>query len=138
VIVPKGASFSVAADSLRRAGNCSLSLSRSDILARVKGDDRNIKPGTYLLKRGTPWLEVLSALNGGHGLVNTITIPEGFSLQQIIPLLAQTLHVPADSVNAAVRDTAQLARLDIPTKSLEGYLFPTPTHFPMERLPGRR
>jgi UPF0755 protein len=129
VIVPKGASFSIAADSLNRAGIVRFPLAFR-ILARVKGDDRNIKPGTYLVKRGTPWLEVLSALNGGHGLVNTITIPEGFSLQQIVPLLAQTLHVPVDSVNAAVRDTAQLARLDIPTKTLEGYLFPDTYAFP--------
>jgi UPF0755 protein len=129
VIVPKGVSFATAADSLKRAG-----LVRYPFLfrvyARVKGDDRNIKPGTYLLKRGTSWPDILDALNGGHGVVNTITIPEGFALQQIAPLLAQTLRVPLDSVNAAVRDTALRARLAIPTKTLEGYLFPDTYAFP--------
>ena len=129
VIVPKGASFAVATDSLSRAGIVRFPL-LFKVLGRVKGDDRNIKPGTYLLKRGTPWKDILNALNGGHGLVNTITIPEGFTLQQIVPLLAQTLHVPVDSVEAAVKDTAQLARLDIPTKTLEGYLFPDTYAFP--------
>jgi UPF0755 protein len=129
VIVPKGASLAVATDSLERAGIVRFPL-LFRILARVKGDDRNIKPGTYLLKHGTPWADVLSALNGGRGLVNTVTIPEGFSLQQIVPLLAQRLGVPLDSVNAAVSDTAQLARLDIPTKNLEGYLFPDTYAFP--------
>jgi UPF0755 protein len=62
--------------------------------------------------------------------VNTITIPEGFTLQQIEPLLAHTIHVPIDSVKAAVTDTAQLTRLDIPTKNLEGYLFPDTYAFP--------
>src|SRR5216683_1089385 len=123
VIVPKHSSFHAATDSLERAGIVRFPLVFR-IFARVKGDDRRIKPGTYLFKRGTPWTDVLDALNGGHGLVNSITIPEGYSLQQIVPLLAQTLHVPVDSVNAAVTDTAQLARLDIPTKNLEGYLFP--------------
>ena len=95
------------------------------MLARVKGDDRNIKPGTYLLKRGTPWTEILSALNGGHGLVNTVTIPEGFSLNQIVPLLARRhCSVPVDSVNAAVRDTALLRRLDIPTPNSRGISLP--------------
>src|SRR2546430_4584934 len=49
---------------------------------------------------------------GGHGLVNTVTIPEGWSIAQITPAVARTLKVPADSVAAAVRDTALLARLD--------------------------
>ena len=129
VIVPKGASFAAAADSLEHAGIVRFPF-LFRILARVKGDDRNIKPGTYLLERGTPWIDILSALNGGRGLVNTVTIPEGFSLQQIVPLLALRLSVPVDSVKAAVSDTAQLARLDIPTKNLEGYLFPDTYAFP--------
>jgi UPF0755 protein len=98
---------------------------------RATGGDRNIKPGTYLLKHGTPWKDIVSALNGGHGLVNTITIPEGYTLSQITPLLARTLRVPMDSVQAAVRDTALLARLDIPTPTLEGYVFPDTYAFPV-------
>jgi UPF0755 protein len=129
VIVPKGASFAAATDSLEKAGIVHYPLFFR-ILARVKGDDRNIKPGTYLFKRSTPWTEILSALNGGHGLVNSITIPEGFSLSQITPLLARTLQVPVDSVRAAVRDTALRRRLDVPTPNLEGYLFPDTYAFP--------
>ena len=129
VIVPRGASFKTATDSLAHAGLVSWpKLFRT--YARVTGGDRDIKPGTYLLKHGTPWKAIVGALNGGHGLVNTITIPEGFSLQQIIPALAKALNVPADSVKAAVRDTAVLARLDIPTPTLEGYLFPDTYAFP--------
>jgi UPF0755 protein len=129
VIVPRGASFKTATDSLARAGLVSWpKLFRA--YARITGGDREIKPGTYLLKQGTPWTAIIGALNGGHGLVNTITIPEGFSLQQIIPALARALNVPVDSVKAAVRDTAMLARLDIPTPTLEGYLFPDTYAFP--------
>jgi UPF0755 protein len=101
------------------------------LYGRVTGGDRNIKPGTYLLKHGTPWKDIVSALNGGHGLVNTITIPEGYTLSQITPLLARTLKVPMDSVQAAVRDTALLARLDIPNPTLEGYVFPDTYAFPV-------
>ena len=100
------------------------------LYARAKQTDRNIKPGTYLIKRGTPWSEILSALHGGHGLVNTITIPEGFTVSQITPLLAQALSVPADSVVAAVRDTAMLRRVNSPGPTLEGYLFPDTYAFP--------
>ncbi|MDO8501209.1 MAG: endolytic transglycosylase MltG [Gemmatimonadaceae bacterium] len=130
VIVPKGASFATATDSLHRAGLVGPSFFFR-LYARVKQADRNIKPGTYLLKRGTPWPDIVGALNGGHGLVNTITIPEGFGLIQIVPLLASTLHVPMDSVNAAVRDTLVLARVGAPGKTLEGYLFPDTYAFPV-------
>ena len=130
VIIPRGASFAQATDSLARAGLVGYpKLFR--LYGRATGGDRNIKPGTYLLKHGTPWTDIISALNGGHGLVNTVTIPEGFGITQITPLLARTLKVPADSVTAAVSDTALLARLDIPTKTLEGYLFPDTYAFPI-------
>ncbi|MBA3645110.1 MAG: endolytic transglycosylase MltG [Gemmatimonadaceae bacterium] len=129
VIVPRGATFKSATDSLAHAGLVSWpKLFRA--YARFTSSDRDIKPGTYLLKKDTPWKDILSALNGGKGLVNSITIPEGFSLQQIVPLLAKTLSVPEDSVNAAVRDTAMLSRLDIPTPTLEGYVFPSTYAFP--------
>ena len=130
VIIPRGASFAQAADSLARTGLVG-SPRMFRLYGRLTGGDRNIKPGTYLLKHGTPWKDIISALNGGHGLVNTITIPEGYSLSQITPLLARTLKVPADSVEAAVRDTALLARLDIPNKTVEGYVFPDTYAFPL-------
>ncbi len=130
VIIPRGASFAQAADSLARTGLVG-SPRMFRLYGRLTGGDRNIKPGTYLLKHGTPWKDIISALNGGHGLVNTITIPEGYSLSQITPLLARTLKVPVDSVEAAVRDTALLARLDIPNKTVEGYVFPDTYAFPL-------
>ena len=130
VIVPRGSSFAVATDSLKHAG-----LIGSPFLfrtyARLKKEDRNIKPGTYLIKRGTPWADIVEALNGGKGLVNTITIPEGFGLFQIVPLLSETLHVPVDSVNAVVRDTALKNRVGASAETLEGYVFPDTYAFPV-------
>src|SRR5256714_1261004 len=130
VIIPRGASFGQATDSLAGAGLVGYpKLFR--LYGRIVGGDRNIKPGTYLLKHGTPWSDIISALNGGHGLVNTVTIPEGYTISQITPLLAKTLKVPVDSVTAAVSDTALLSRLDIPNRTLEGYLFPDTYAFPI-------
>jgi UPF0755 protein len=130
VIIPRGASFGQATDSLAKAKLVG-SPKMFRLYGRITGGDRNIKPGTYLLKPGTPWSDIVSAMNGGHGLVNTITIPEGYDLRQITPLLARTLRVPPDSVKAAMRDTALLARLDIPNPTLEGYVFPDTYAFPI-------
>jgi UPF0755 protein len=130
VIIPRGASFGQAADSLSHDGVIG-SAKLFTLYGRVVGGDRNIKPGTYLLKHGTPWNSIIDALNGGHGLVNTVTIPEGWTISQITPALAKTLKVPPESVTAAVRDTALLARLDVPNPTLEGYLFPDTYAFPI-------
>jgi UPF0755 protein len=123
VVIPSGAPLRVAADSLARAGVIrSPTLFR--IYALVRRDDRSIRAGTYVLHRGTSWGDVLDALHGGKGLVATVTVPEGFALSQIVPLLAARLSVPVESVQVAVRDTALLHQLDVPTSTLEGYLFP--------------
>ena len=92
--------------------------------ASLRRSDRQIKAGTYLMHRREGWATALDALRGGKGLVHVVTIPEGFSLTQIEPLMASRLEVPIDSVQAAVRDTALLHALDIPMSTLEGYLFP--------------
>jgi UPF0755 protein len=130
VIIPRGASFGQAADSLAKTGLVG-SPRIFRLYGRFTGGDRNIKPGTYLFKHGTPWKDIVNALNGGHGLVNTLTIPEGYTIAEITPRLARTLKVPAESVSAAVRDTALLARLDVPNPTLEGYLFPDTYAFPV-------
>jgi UPF0755 protein len=130
VIIPRGSTFAAATDSLKHAALISNPLFFR-IYARFKKEDRNIKPGTYLLKRGTPWSDIVSALNGGKGLVNTITIPEGFGLIQIVPLLAEALDVPVDSVNAVVRDSAMRAQVGATAETLEGYVFPDTYAFPV-------
>jgi UPF0755 protein len=129
VVVPRGASLRVAADSLARHGVIQ-NATAFRLYALVKRRDRSIKAGTYQFRRGISWGEVLDDLHGGKGLVRSITIPEGWSLNQIVPQLARVLSAPLDSVQAAVRDTALLHQLDVPTPTLEGYLFPDTYVFP--------
>jgi UPF0755 protein len=129
VTVPPGASMRVAADSLAKAG-----VIRGGRLFRVyaslQGGDRGIKPGTYLLHKNSSWGSVIDALRSGKGLVAIVLVPEGFSLNQIEPLLATKLNQPRDSVAAAARDSALRKQLDVPTPTLEGYLFPDTYIFP--------
>jgi UPF0755 protein len=129
VVIPAGSTFRAASDSLIRAriiGQPAL----FRLYAKLGRRDREVKAGTYLLRRGSGWGEVLDALTEGRGIVHTVTVPEGFALSSIVPLLARSLGAPADSVEAAVRDTALRHRLDIPTPTLEGYLFPDTYAFP--------
>jgi UPF0755 protein len=86
--------------------------------------------GTYMLARGASWNELLDDLRRGRGIVHTVTIPEGFDLAQIVPLLAEALDVSRDSLDMAVRDSSLRRSLDIPTPTLEGYIFPDTYTFP--------
>jgi UPF0755 protein len=129
VVIPPGSTFRVAADSLHRAGVIgSTRLFR--LYASMRGHDRRIRAGTYVMSRGMSWPAVVSALTQGTGLIHTVTIPEGYAIADIAPLLARTLGVDADSVIAATRDSATRERLDVPTPTLEGYLFPDTYSFP--------
>ena len=123
VTIPPGSTMRTAIDSLSRAGVIRWG-KPFRVYASVRGDDRGIKAGTYMLRRNASWNSVLESLRAGKGIIRTITIPEGFSLLEIEPRIAERLNVPLDSVQSATRDTALLRRLDLPTKTLEGYLFP--------------
>lgn len=129
VTIPPGSSLGTAADSLARAGViASPRLFR--LYAILRRDDRSIKAGTYMLRRNSGYGATLDAIRGGKGLVQTVTIPEGYSLSQIIPLFASKLGLSTDSLEAAVRDTALLHQLDLPTETIEGYVFPDTYVFP--------
>ena len=129
VVVPRGANLRVAAESLQKA-HVVRSASVFRFYALLKKRDRTIRAGTYLLKPHMSWSDVLDALHGGKSVEQRMTIPEGWALLQIIPQLARVIHVPEDSVQAAVRDTALLHALDVPVATLEGYLFPDTYVFP--------
>ena len=129
VFVPRGATLRVAAESLEKAGVVN-NATAFRLYGMLRGSDRSIRAGTYVFKRPVSWGEVLDDLRGGKALEHAITIPEGWSLIQIVPQLARVLEVPVDSVQAAVRDTALLHALDVPTPTLEGYLFPDTYVFP--------
>jgi UPF0755 protein len=127
--IRKGSSFREAAESLAAHG-----IVRSarvfSLYATVRRRDRSLRWGTYVLRPGMSWEQMLDALRLGRGVIHLVTIPEGFSISEIEPLLEDSLELSPDSLEAAVRDTALLHRLDIPTRTLEGYLFPDTYTFP--------
>ncbi len=119
----------VAAESLSHAHVISFSRGFR-VYASLRGNDRDIRAGTYLLHRNASWSYVLDALRAGKGLVHIVTIPEGFSLAQIESSLETKLGSTHDSIVAAGRDTGLLHSLDLSTPTLEGYLFPDTYVFP--------
>lgn len=130
--IRRGSSFREAAESLSAHGVVRFPRVFGFYAAR-RGLDRKIEYGTYLIRRGSSWDEILTSLQLGKGLVNRVTVLEGLPLWEIVPLLSQELSLPAESLEAAVRDTVLLRRLGVPRglPTLEGYLFPDTYDFPV-------
>jgi UPF0755 protein len=127
--IPPRSTLRAAAESLSRAGLIK-STTMFRLYAKIRGGDRQIRPGTYELRKNLGYGAIYDALTGGKGLVRTVTIPEGYSVAQVARTLAAKLQVPPESVDAAVRDTALRRRLNVPAATLDGYLFPDTYTFP--------
>jgi len=121
--VPPGAGFGAVTDTLAEREIIRYpTLFR--IYARLQGSDRAVKPGVYEVQRGTAWSDLLDRMVRGDVVQLTITVPEGWTLQQIVPRLAEVSEEPADSLLGALLNEEAAERYDVPGPTLEGYLYP--------------
>ena len=131
VHVRPGASFSEVADSLEAKGIVRAGpLFR--VYARIQGDSRHVKPGTYGFRSGAGWDDVLADLRAGRVLNSRLVIPEGWDTRKIGVVVAEITELSVDTVMAALLDTAAPAALGVPGPTLEGYLYPATYTFPVD------
>lgn len=123
--VPRGASLHRVADTLSARGIIDARMTRVfRAYARFRRDDRNIRAGHYAFRRGESWEKILNHLTLGRVVTVRMTIPEGFSLRQMAPRLAQISEAREDSVLVGLTDDGLAQALHVPGPGLEGYLFP--------------
>jgi UPF0755 protein len=94
-------------------------------VAAERGLDSLLKPGTYQLVTGMSIDEVLDLLAKGPSVGVPFTVPEGFTVEQIIDRIAATRQFTKAELERAVKSR----RLIVPYRpkkvaSLEGMLFP--------------
>lgn len=121
--VPPGASFIQVTDTL---WSRDLIRSRTGfrILAKIRGDDRSVRAGQYAVERGIGMRPLLDTLVQGRMVTVPVTIPEGFTLRQMAPRLAQVTEMDPDEVLERIHALAEQERWEVPGPGLEGYLFP--------------
>ena len=98
-------------------------------IARLRGDDRGVRAGGYRVPADIGWLPLLDHLVAGRVVTVPLTIPEGFTLLQIAPRVAELTQIPAEEVEAHLRDPDAAGEWDVPGPTLEGYLFPDTYRF---------
>ncbi len=94
--------------------------------AEKSGRANDIQAGLYKVPLHASGATAMSAiLDPANRLVSQVTIPEGYTVRQVLPLLAGKTGVPLAQLQAA---TARISTLGLPQgfapKSAEGFLFP--------------
>lgn len=98
-------------------------------LARLKGHDRRIKSGEYLLNPSMPPARIMEVLTKGAVITHPVTIPEGFSIRQIAKVLSENGFAPEEEfISYALGDDIPL-RYGIDAPGIEGYLYPDTYYF---------
>lgn len=94
------------------------------LYARIKGFDRTVKAGQYLLSASMQPQEIIEALVSGKVYLYRVTIPEGANLSEVAALLENTELVKSSDFLSTAKDPAFAEQLGIKAKNFEGYLFP--------------
>ena len=94
------------------------------IMARFVKEARQLKAGEFQIPLGMTPLEVVRFLATAKPVQYRVTIPEGWTMQQIARAFAQDGWVDEKHFLQLCRDSSFVNSLDIAADSLEGYLFP--------------
>jgi UPF0755 protein len=95
--------------------------------------DRQLKPGRYHIKGGLTHYQLVLTFRDGKPELSKITIPEGWTIRQMIPVIAR--EIPTDSAELArlLSDQDYFRGFGIEAPDFEGYLFPeTYSFFPYQ------
>jgi len=128
ITVPAGVTFGTVLDTLVERGIVN-GPRRFGLYARLTGADRQIRSGDYDLTPGGSWGDILESLTTGRVNTEEITIPEGFTLADMVDRIAEVTETPPDSVRAGLSDSTAHERWGVPGPGLEGYLFPDTYRF---------
>ncbi len=99
------------------------------LAARARGVEGSLKAGRYRVTGGMAWGEILDVIAAGEVVTFPLTVPEGFTVRELAPRVAEATGVDADSVARLATDPAFVAELGVPGPTLEGYLFPETYRF---------
>ncbi|MEJ2166253.1 MAG: endolytic transglycosylase MltG [Desulfobacterales bacterium] len=101
-------------------------------IARLKGYDKNLKAGEYLLSAAMSPRQILEIMVKGEVALHKLTVPEGYNIYQIAELIAQAgFATQADFIRVAT-DAELVRKMGLVADTFEGYLFPDTYYFPKD------
>jgi peptidoglycan lytic transglycosylase G len=100
------------------------------LIARIKGLDKKLKAGEYLLSAAMSPLEILEIMVKGAVNLHKLTVPEGYNISQIAALVENAKFGSKTDFIKTAADNMLLAKKGIEAETFEGYLFPDTYFFP--------
>jgi UPF0755 protein len=97
--------------------------------SRIMGYSKGIKSGEYILSAAMPPAKILEKLRRGLILSHIITVPEGYSREQVAELLHEKELVNRKIFLSLTEEPSVLKNYGVSGPSLEGYLFPDTYQF---------
>jgi UPF0755 protein len=127
-VVKEGGSLKEVAEELERA-RLITSKNLFVLWAKLAGQSKQIRSGEYALSAGMAPVKILENIHKGLVVLHTVTIPEGFSMEQIADLLAAKGLVQKEVFLRLTQNPKALSAYGVKASGLEGYLFPDTYHF---------
>ena len=100
------------------------------LFARIKGYDKRIKAGEYMLSSSMTPKKILETMVDGKVLLHRLTIPEGYNLIQIAQAVENAGFASETDFLKAADDPDFVHTKGIDAKTFEGYLYPDTYYFP--------
>ena len=106
------------------------------IYMRYKGFEDKLRPGEYVMREGMDYSEAAAVLlKGPPERYTTVTIPEGYTIEQEAKILKKALNIDEERFKSLARSGSPVFASEFgflssnTTASLEGYLFPDTYRF---------
>jgi UPF0755 protein len=100
------------------------------LFARIKGYDKRIKAGEYMLSSVMTPEKILETMVEGKVYLHRLTIPEGYNLKQIARAVENAGFASESDFLKAAADPDLVHAKGIDAQTFEGYLFPDTYYFP--------
>jgi len=134
IIIKPGRSFKSFSKNLQKDGIIK-SLYKFNLFARIKGYDKKVKAGEYILSPSMTPYKILQILAAGKVCLHKITIPEGYNIRQIASITARAGLCTETEFLCSATDSSFVHEEGIDAETFEGYLFPDTYYFSRDATP---
>lgn len=94
------------------------------IYLKLRNSGRDIKAGEYQFEGNYSLEEIMDILESGKGKMLKITIPEGYSIKQIVEVLEKNGTIKKEKFYEELNKAAKEFPYPVPNGNFEGYLYP--------------
>jgi UPF0755 protein len=128
IIIKPGQGFRSFSKSLQQLGIIK-DLYKFNLFARIKGYDKKVKAGEYILSPSMTPYKILQILAAGKVCLHKITIPEGYNIHQIASITARAGLCAETEFISSATNSSFVHNEGIDAETFEGYLFPDTYYF---------